>query len=74
VKTYIGIAGKDIYCDGWLGCLYWSQSKVNGGVNIVKIHIARPGVKTMRIVAEVTSDGVRLLQNGRRVPLRAIRG
>jgi hypothetical protein len=74
MKTYIGIAGREIHSGSWLGCPYWSQSQVNNGVNVVKIHVARPNVKTMRIVAEVTGDGVRLIQNGRQVPLRVIRG
>ena len=74
MKTYIGIAGRNIHSDGWLGCLYWSQSQVGNGVDVVKIHVARPDVKTMRVVAEVTSDGVRLIRDGRQVPLRAIKG
>jgi len=74
MKTYIGIAGSKIQSDGWLGCLYWSRSQVNNGAEVVKIHVARPGVKTMRVVAEVTRDGVRLIRDGRQVPLRAIRG
>ena len=74
MKTYIGIAGSKIHSDGWLGCLYWSRSQVDNGIDIVKIHVARPDVKTMRIVAEVTSDGVRLIQGGRQVSLHAIRG
>ncbi len=73
MKTYIGIAGGEIHSDGWLNCLYWSQSQVDNGVGVVKIHVARPDVKTMRVVAEVTNDGVRLIQDGRQVPLRASR-
>ena len=74
MKTYIGIAGSKIHNDGWLGCLYWSQSQIDNGIEVAKIHVARPGVKTMRVVAEVTRDGVRLIRDGRQVPLRAIRG
>ena len=73
MKTYIGIAGSEIHSDGWLGCLYWSQSQVDNGVDVVKIHVARPDVKTMRVVAEITCDGVRLIQDGRHVPLRAVK-
>ena len=74
MKTYIGVAKGAVHSGGWLGCLYWSQSQVINGVNTVKIHVARPNVKTMRVVAEVTNDGVRLIRNGRQVPLRSIRG
>jgi len=74
MKTYIGLAGSEIHSDGWLGCLYWSKSQVDNGVDVVKIHVARPNVKTMRVVAEVTRSGVKLIQDGRQVPLRAIRG
>ena len=74
MKIYIGIAGSEIHSDGWLGCLYWSQSQIDNGIDVVKIHVARPGVKTMRVVAEVTRNGVRLIRDGRQVPLQAIGG
>ena len=74
MKTYIGIAGKEIHSGGWLECLYWSQSQVNNGMTVAKLHVARPNLKTMRVVAEVTCAGVRLIRDGRQVPLRAIRG
>jgi hypothetical protein len=49
-----------------------ARVKDNGSL-LVKIHTVRAGEKEGRVVSEVSKDGVRLIANGRYVPLRKLR-
>ena len=68
MKIYVAIIGTEHHIDGWYGCLQWAGKQARH-MQIVKIHVARAGEKDMRIVAEVTEKGVRLIKDGRVIPI-----
>ena len=74
MRTYIAATKNSSYTNGWFNCLKWAQSEVESSGAIIKIHVARPEVKTARIVAEVTTEGIRVINNGRYVTLRSLGG
>jgi len=75
MRCYIATRLGGTYTGGWYGCLAWAQGEVREDpLLVVKLHVARPRVKTVRVIAEVTANGVRLIGNGRNVPLAALRG
>lgn len=70
MRSYIARAGGRHYSGGWNGCVHWGVEQVReDGSLLVKIHTVRGGEKQARVVAELTSDGLRLIPNGRYVPL-----
>lgn len=75
MRCYIATRPGGTYTGGWYGCIAWAQDEIRGNpLIVVKLHVARPGVKTARVVAEVAANGVRLIENGRNVPLALLRG
>jgi len=74
MKSYIGKSDRLLFCGGWLHCLNWGMEQVKADKSaVIKIHVARAGEKTGRVVAEITNDGIRLIRNGRYVPLSGFR-
>lgn len=74
MKTYIATSGNESYSGNILNCIHWSNeviSEIPAADTIVKIHRIRSEQKYMRIVFEVTSDGIRKIEGGRVVPLRS---
>jgi len=75
MKTCIATSGNRSCKGGWYACLYWANdviSEIPDADTTVKIHRIRGGEKTAVIVAEVTSEGVRIIELGRIVPLRSL--
>ncbi len=72
MRIYIAATKNHSYTNGWFNCLKWAQSEVGSLGTIIKIYVARPNVKTARIVAEVTIEGIRVIHNGRYVNLRSL--
>ena len=74
MKTFIAISGNQSFGGGLPDCLFWAN-EVIGEIpiadTVVKIHRIRPEQKKMRVVAEITPDGIRKIENGREVPIRS---
>lgn len=45
-------------------CIKWAQQRAEATERPIKIVVCRAGEKQGRIIAEVTSDGVRLIKSG----------
>ena len=74
MKTFIATSGNQSFGGGLPDCLVWANeviSEIPAADTIVKIHRIRSEQKYMRIVFEVTSDGIRKIKGGRVVPLRS---
>ena len=63
MRIYRAIAGKETHTSGFIHCLLWSQSKLEE-FELVIIEKQLAGEKYAHRVAEVTSEGVRLIRNG----------
>lgn len=75
MRSYIAKGGCCKYTGGWYGCAHWGMEQVrDDGSLIVKIHAIRAGEKLGRVVSEISTDGIRMIQNGRFVPLKKLRG
>ncbi len=71
MRTYCAIVNNQTHWNGWFSCIHWAQDRINiDSALVVKIHVARPDEKLMRVVAEITSQGIRHIQNGRYVRVR----
>lgn len=65
---------KDVHHTGsWLDCLYWSRQQTTDNDNCVRVFVSRGGERYWRLIAEVTSEGVNLIEKGRIVTLRGMR-
>lgn len=74
MRTYCAVANKHIHWNGWHGCFLWAQEIIGTDpAIIVKIHVARPDQKLMRVVSEITNEGVRHIENGRSVPVSKVK-
>ncbi len=73
MRCFIAKSGRDIFTSNWVNCLHWGIEQVkNDQSGIVKIHHARGGENLARVVAEIDSDGISLIRNGRIVPLKRL--
>lgn len=71
MKTYIAESQTESISNGFLNCLNWAFAKIQDeNEKIVKIYLAYPGVKFMRIVAEITRNGITIHKNGRQTRVR----
>ena len=76
MRTFFAISGRRVFNGGYIDCLLWANSVVTRNhTRIAKVLIARPGEKVARVVAEITQDGLRIIQRpvGRVVGLRTLR-
>lgn len=65
--------GDNLCRDNFPNCLRWAQARACSTGSVVKIIVARPGERFARIVAEVTSDGVRASPSHRVIPMKRLR-
>ncbi len=73
MRTYIAKYGKQRFTGGLFQCINWGRHEAEESTSIVvKIHKARAGEKLARVVAEVTSENVQMIEHGRYVPLRRL--
>jgi len=73
MRCYIAKCKSETFSGGWLYCLNLGFARVKEDPSlVVKIHSVRAGEPRGRVVAEITHDGVRLIRNGRHVPLRQL--
>ena len=74
MKTFIATSGNQSFGGGLPDCLVWANeviSEIHAAHSIVKIHRIRSEQKYMRIVFEVTSNGIRKIESGRVIPLHS---
>lgn len=56
---------------GWLSCVHWAFDQVRNSPDCtVRIFRCRAGEKFMRIVAEVSSDGLSFIEDGRTTQIK----
>ena len=73
MHTFIAISGKLRHTGSLFNCLMWSQKITTGNkTRISKIVKARAGTKTAQLVAEITYDNIRFLQDGRMINIKQI--
>lgn len=67
MHTYIAIRGADEFHGSWISCICWAIDRVSDrrANHAIKIARARPGERHMRVVAEITADGIQPISNGR---------
>ena len=73
MKCFIAATQRQSICGGLPDCIYWATAavKVNSH-EVIKIHVARPGVKNARVIMEVTKDGIRQICDGRVVAVKRL--
>jgi hypothetical protein len=74
MRSYFATQGKRVQEGGWQSVLIWANEQIQTDPTPVKILTARAGDRTARVVAEVTQEGGRLIEQGREVPLRSLSG
>ena len=73
MRCYFAMAGALAFSGGWLMCLNWGVERVKEDPpSVVKIILVRAGVRQGRVVAEITSDGMRYIENGRYIPRKKL--
>lgn len=75
MKVFTAVNGNQSFNGNWLSCLHWADNILRHDLTndgIIKLYVCRPELKTARIVAEVSSNGIRLIKNGRIVSIRSL--
>lgn len=73
MRTYIATQGRATYTHGLMCCLSWSAKQIELNPDPIKIFKARAGEAYATVIAEVTSDSIRFITNGRIVATKALR-
>jgi hypothetical protein len=74
MRSYFATQGKRVHTGGWQSVLMWANEQIQTDPTPVKILTARGGDRAARVVAEVTREGGRLIEQGRQIPLRSFSG
>ncbi len=75
MRCCIAKGGGQSISGGWLYCLNWGIEQVKDDFSlVVKIYSVRAGEKQGRVIAEITGEGLKLIKDGRHVPLRKQQG
>ena len=73
MRSYFAVQGSEVYQGGLLSVYNWSRGRATT-TNPVKILTARGGERNARIVFEVTPEMVRVIKDGRYLPVRELHG
>ena len=68
MRSFIALQRRTAHPGGWLDCIAWARAHAKEGPP-VRILTARAGERTARVVAEVSTDGERLITGGRVISL-----
>lgn len=69
--SFIGKSGSRKTSGGWAECVSWGIEQVTDDISaIVKIYKVRAGEPLARVIAEITADGVLLIEGGRSISNR----
>lgn len=72
MRSYFALQGNKLHQGGWLTVRDWGRRRIQISPSTVKLFTARGGDKNARVIAEITSDGERVIQDGRSVSLKAL--
>ena len=72
MRSYFAVQGKKLSQGGWLTVLDWSKRRIKISPLPVKLFTARGGDKNARVIAEITPDGARSIQDGRLISLKTL--
>ena len=73
MRSYFAVQDKAVFQGGWMSVCLWAKQRTTID-EPVKILTARGGEKNVRIIAEVTPDGMRIISNGRVTSRKFIHG
>jgi len=73
MQSYFAIQGQNKYQHGLMGCLAWSTQQIKLDPTPIKILKARAGEPNATVIAEVTPDSIRLINDGLTVSIRTLR-
>ena len=74
MKTFVAICQDKSFSGGWLQSMNWAVECVRYDLSsVVKVLAVRAGERQGRVVAEFTDDGIRMISDGRCIPLRKLR-
>ena len=74
MRSYFAAQGRFTYAGGWYAVLAWADEQIKKDLTPIKVLTARPGEGYARVIAEITKDGMRLIEGGRQVPVRSLNG
>ena len=72
MRSYFAVQGNMVYQGGWITVVDWGKRRIQISPLPVKLFTARGGDKNARVIAEITLDGERVIQDGRIVSLKAL--
>ena len=72
MRSYFAVQGNKLYQGGWLTVRDWGRRRIHISPLPVKLFTARGGDKHAQVIAEITPDGERCIQDGRLISLKTL--
>lgn len=72
MRSYFAKQGNKVHNGGWLDVLMWARQEIKSNPTPVKLFSCRGGETVARILAEITTDGERLINEGRTISLKTL--
>lgn len=72
MRSYFAKQGNKLHQGGWVEVLAWARKEIDGDSTPIKLFTSRAGEPDARIVAEISTDGERLINEGRIISLKAL--
>ena len=74
MRSYFALQENQLHQGGWITVNAWARHKIQLNTAPIKIFTARGGEKEAQVVAEVTSEGIRAIHDGRILSLKDLHG
>ena len=74
MRSYFAAQSKRTYAGGWYAVLAWAGEQIKKDPTPIKLLTARPGERFAKIIAEITKDGMRIIEDGRQVSVKSLSG
>ncbi len=72
MRTYFAVQGNKSFNSGWQQCLSWARHQIQENNSAIQLLTARAGDKEAVVIAEITTDGERMIKGGRALPVKRL--
>ena len=74
MRSYYAKQASIVHEGGWLAVVEWGRCSLKKNNVPVQLLTARPGEKYARVIGEISLDGERLVNQGRFLLVKSLRG
>jgi hypothetical protein len=72
MRTFFAIQQDKTFNSGWQQCLTWARQQIKENDTVIKLLTARVGDKDAVVIAEITVNSERMINDGRTLEVRRL--